>query len=86
MNYVFGYDIKVCIFLKFIQYTIYEEKTQIIKNFSSDKINVTKNTLFFSPACNLQIPSSYMNCSDRNKKFWCYRWKIERVKRMRKSA
>ena len=31
----------------FIQYTIHCEKTQMLKKFPSDKINVTKNALLF---------------------------------------
>ena len=38
---------KVYKFGKFIQYAIHWNKTQILKNFSSDKINVTKYALFF---------------------------------------
>ena len=30
-----------------MQYTIHWDKTQILKKFSSDKINLTKNALFF---------------------------------------
>ena len=43
---VFWY-VKVCIFWKCIQYTIHWDKTQILKNIPSDKINGTKNALFF---------------------------------------
>ena len=43
---VFWY-VKVCIFWKCIQYTIHWDKTQILKKFPSDKINGTKNALFF---------------------------------------
>ena len=39
--------VKVCIFRKCIQYTIHWDKIQILKNFPSDKINSTKNALFF---------------------------------------
>ena len=39
--------LKVYIFWKFIQYTIRWDKTQILKKVPSDKINVTKNALFF---------------------------------------
>ena len=47
---VFWY-VKVCIFWKCIQYTIHWAKTQMWKNFPSEKINSTKNSLFFlSPA------------------------------------
>ena len=50
LNDVFWYYVKGYIFLKFIQYTIYSEKTQRMKNFASGEINVTKNALFFSLA------------------------------------
>ena len=43
---VFWY-VKVCIFWKCIQYTINWDKTQIFKKFTLDKINYTKNALFF---------------------------------------
>ena len=43
---VFWY-VKVCIFWKCIQYTIHWDKTQILKIFPSDKINGTKNSIFF---------------------------------------
>ena len=43
---VFWY-VKVCIFWKCIQYNIYWDKTQILKKFSSDKINGTKNVPIF---------------------------------------
>ena len=39
--------LKVFISWKCIQYTIHWDKTQILKKFPSDKINGTKNTLFF---------------------------------------
>ena len=39
--------VKVCIFWKFIRYTIHREKTQMLKRFISDKINGTKNAFFF---------------------------------------
>ena len=39
--------VKVYIFSKFIQYTTYWDKQQMLKKFPSDKINVTENTLFF---------------------------------------
>ena len=38
---------KVYIYWKFIQYILHGYKTQILKKFSLDKINVTKNALFF---------------------------------------
>ena len=43
---VFWY-IKVCIFWKCIQYTIHWDKRRMSKKFPSDKINSTKNALFF---------------------------------------
>ena len=43
---VFWY-VKVCIFWKHIQYTIHWDKTQMLKKIPLDKINSTKNTLFF---------------------------------------
>ena len=43
---VFWYG-KVCIFWKCIQYTIHWDKTKMLKKFPSDKINGTKNALFF---------------------------------------
>ena len=39
---------KIYIFWKFIQYSIHWNKTQMLKKIPSDKINVTKNALFFS--------------------------------------
>ena len=44
---VFWY-VEVCIFWKCIRYTIHWDKIQILKKFTSDKINGTKNDLFFS--------------------------------------
>ena len=43
---VFWY-MKACIFWKYIQYTLPWDKTQLLKNFTSKKINFTNNTLFF---------------------------------------
>ena len=43
----FFWHVKVCIFWKCIQYTIHWDKTQMLKKFPSDKINGTKNALFF---------------------------------------
>ena len=43
---IFWY-VKVCIFWKCIQYTIHWNKTQMLKKFPWDKINGTKNVLFF---------------------------------------
>ena len=42
--------VKLCIFWKCIHYTIYLDKTQMLKKFSSEKINGSKNVLFFSRA------------------------------------
>ena len=39
--------VKVCIFWKRTQYTVHWDKTQMSKKFPSDKINGTKNALFF---------------------------------------
>ena len=39
--------VKVCIFWKCTQYTIHWDKTKMLKKFPSDKINGTKNALFF---------------------------------------
>ena len=39
--------VKVCIFWKYIQYTIDWDKTQMLKKFSLDSIDGTKNALFF---------------------------------------
>ena len=44
---IFFLYLKVYIFWKFIQYTIHWDKTQILRKFSSDKTNLTKNALFF---------------------------------------
>ena len=43
---VFWY-VKVCVFWKCVQYNIHWDKTEILKKFPSDKINGTKNVLFF---------------------------------------
>ena len=43
---VFWY-LKVCIFWKFIQYTMRWDKLQILKKFPSNKVNSTKNVLYF---------------------------------------
>ena len=60
--------LKVCIFWKCIRYTIHWDKTQMSKKFPSDKINGTKNALFFllRPwliAVLLLICDSYMSWS-----------------------
>ena len=39
--------VKVCIFWKCIQYVVHYDKTQMLKKFSSDKINGTKYVIFF---------------------------------------
>ena len=52
---MFFWYVKVCIFWKCIWYTIHWDKTQIFKNFPSDKINGAKNALFFL----LQAPTHY---------------------------
>ena len=49
---VFWY-VKVCILWKCIQYTIHWDRTEILKKFPSDKINGTKNALFFLWSSNL---------------------------------
>ena len=41
--------VKVCTFWKFIQYTMHWDKIQMLKKFPSDKINSSKNALFFLP-------------------------------------
>ena len=46
-NNVFWYDVKVYLFLKFIQYTIYWEKTQIIEKFLQTKYMLQKIRSFF---------------------------------------
>ena len=51
---VFWY-VKVCIFLKCIQYSIHWDQIQILKKFLSDKINRTKNGLFLL----LQAPTHH---------------------------
>ena len=44
---IFFWYVKVCIFWKYIQYTIHWDKTQILQKLPSDKINGIKNVLFF---------------------------------------
>ena len=66
---VFWY-VKKCIFWKCIQYTIHLAKTQILKNFSSDKINDIKNVFFFVSRAPIHysftlISNSYMSWSTR---------------------
>ena len=41
------WHVKAYILCKFIQYTIHWDKRQMLKDFSLDKINGTKNTLLF---------------------------------------
>ena len=48
---IFWY-VELCIFWNCIQYTTHWDKTQILKKFPSDKINGTKNALFFLRAPN----------------------------------
>ena len=57
---VFWY-VKVCIFWKFIHYAMHWDKTQMLKEFSSDKKNGTKDALSFL----LQAPTHYMSWSAR---------------------
>ena len=69
---IFWY-VKVCIFLKCIQYTIHWEKEQILKKFHSDKLGSTKNVLFFLSGAPTRhsftlICHLYMS---RNKRFDC---------------
>ena len=52
---VFWY-IKVCIFWTFIQYTMHWDKTQKLKKIPLDKINRSKNALFF-----LSLASTHHN-------------------------
>ena len=47
MKQFFWYEKYVCIFSKFLQYTIHWGKTQILKKFPSDKRNDKKNVLLF---------------------------------------
>ena len=66
---VFWY-VKACILLKSIQYIIHWDKTQISKIFSLDKINDTKDALFFFLELQittvlLLICDSYMSWSTR---------------------
>ena len=49
-NEVMLFDIKVYIFWKFIQCTIRWDKTEMLNEFPTVKINVTKNALFFLQA------------------------------------
>ena len=48
LSNVFWY-VKIYIFWKCIQYTLHWDKAQMLKEFPSDKINGTKNVLFFLP-------------------------------------
>ena len=41
------WDVEIYIFWKFIQYTIHQNKTQLLKTFPSNKINDAKNALSF---------------------------------------
>ena len=54
------------IFWKCIQYTIHWDGTQMLKKFPSDKMNVTKNALFYNLQLNTGLPlicDSHMNWS-----------------------
>ena len=44
---MFFWYVKVCIFWKCILYAMHWDKTQVLKKFPSDKINATRNALFF---------------------------------------
>ena len=61
---VFWY-VKVCIFWKCIQYTIYWDKTQMLKKFPSDKMKGTKNRELQLIIVLLLICDSYMSWSTR---------------------
>ena len=56
-NNVFWY-VKVCVFWKYIQYTSHWDKTQMLKKFSSDKIDGTKNALYFF--CKFQLITVFL--------------------------
>ena len=47
--------VKVYIFYKFIQYSIHWDKIQILQKVPLDKINITKNALFFLSFFNLSL-------------------------------
>ena len=62
--------VKVCIFWKSIKYTIHWDKTQMLNNFPSDKINVQKMPSFFFQKLQLitvllQIYNYYISWSIR---------------------
>ena len=40
-------NVKVCIFWKFIQYTIHRDKIQTLKKFPQNKLNMRRNPSFF---------------------------------------
>ena len=61
---VFWY-VKVCIFWKCIQYTIHWDKTQLLKKFPSEKINCTKNALFFLSRAPTHHNFTFMSWSTR---------------------
>ena len=66
----FFWYVKVCIFWKCIQYSIHWDKTKMLKKFPSDKINGSKNVLFFFRELQLitvllLICHSYMSWSTR---------------------
>ena len=57
------------IFWKCIQYTIHWDGTQMLKKFPSDKMNVTKNALFYNLQLNTVLPlicDSHMNWSTQS--------------------
>ena len=45
--FCFFWYVKLCIFWQFVHYTLHWDKTQMSKKFPSEKINGTKNALFF---------------------------------------
>ena len=61
----FFWYVKVCIFWKCIQYTIYWDKTQMLKKFPSDKMKGTKNRELQLIIVLLLICDSYMSWSTR---------------------
>ena len=55
---VFPY-VKVAIFWKCIQYTIHQDKTQILKKFALGKIDGTKNVVFFLLGASIHQSSTF---------------------------
>ena len=47
--------VKVCIFRKYIQYTIHSDKTQMLEKFSLDKNGTKKCPLFFASSNSSQF-------------------------------